>query len=96
MIKCDFEQLLKQTDRDLRVWMGREEYQTLVRIVEGKVKQHECKALAEALQGNSMNLKSEAAEAEMIKARMYQNCLDVLAEIRKQPITEVFTIAKLC
>lgn len=96
MIKCELEQLIKEKDRELRIWLGKEEFQTLTRVIEAKVKDHECKALAAALEANPSNLKSEAFEAEMVKARRYSHCLEVLSEIRKTPITDTYSIAKLC
>jgi len=95
MIKCDLEQLPKEKDRELRSWLGSDQYQTLVRVIECKVKDHECKALAAALQSGPNNLKGDAADAEMEKARRYHHCLEVLAEVRKHPANELFNIAKL-
>lgn len=96
MIKCELEQLPREKDRELRAWLGRDEYQTLVRVIEAKLKDHECKALAAALECTAHNLKGEASEAEMQKARRYAHCLEVLAEVRKLPVTDLFSIAKLC
>lgn len=95
MITCKLEPLTKDTDVSLRAWLSQDPYRTLVRVIESKVKRYESEALAEALQANPNNVKSEAFEAIMMKARRYANCLEVLKEIRETPLTHVFEIARL-
>jgi hypothetical protein len=95
MITCSFEQLPKEIDRSLRVWIGHDEYQTLIRIVDGRLKKQQTEALSAILQSTPHNLKSEAAEAVMLKAQRYQHCLEVLEEVKNQPITDTFETAKL-
>jgi hypothetical protein len=95
MITCKLELLPKEQDRALRVWLSSDEYHTLTRVIEAKVKHHECEALAAALESSDHNLKSEAAAASMARAQLYHHCLDVLREIRQVPVTQPFEIAKL-
>jgi len=95
MIVCKLELLPKEADRALRAWLSHESYHVLVRVVEAKVKQHECEALAAAIASTAHNLKAEASEASMLKARRYQACLDVLNEIRDVPVNHTFETAKL-
>ncbi len=93
MIKCEFEQIPKETGHALLLWLGKDEYQTLVRIISGRLKKHQADALAAALQSEPHNLKAEAANAEMLKAQRYQHCLEVLTEVKKHPVNAQFEIA---
>lgn len=95
MITCGFEQIPKETDRNLRLWLGKDEYQTLVRVIDGRLKKQQTEALNTALQSNSHNLKSAAAEASLLRAQRYQHCLEVLEEIKNQHIGNLFETAKL-
>lgn len=95
MITCSFEQIPKEVDRNLRLWLGRDEYQTLIRVIEGRLKKQQADALAAILESTPHNLKSQAAEAIMLKAQRYQHCLEVLEEVKNQHLNSLFETAKL-
>lgn len=95
MITCSFEQVPKEIDRNLRLWLGKDEYQTLTRVIEGRLKKQQTEALSAALQSSPHNLKSASAEASLLKAQRYQHCLEVLEEVKNQHLNSLFETAKL-
>lgn len=93
MIKCELEQLPKQQDERLRAWLGQGELKLLASVVEGRVKWYLSLALNDAIQSQDGNLKIDAANAHLQKAKVYDNFLTVLEELATR--RETYEIAKL-
>ena len=86
MIRCELLTIGLQAQEQLNAFLGRQEFNKIVEVVEAKLKEAQTHALKAAVEAGPTNDKMDEANAGLMRARRYQNFLDVLDEIRKQAI----------
>lgn len=85
--------MLSQTERELRSWLARHEFDTLVRVIESAMKVEAVKALERATQANTFPDYALAADEHMKRASRFRTALDVLNEVRSRQ--EPFSVARM-
>lgn len=93
MITCGLEQLGKQKDDELRLWLAQGHHALLQRVVKAKAQKHICEALKDSIAGAGEDWKMDVANASLKKAKRYADFLSVLQEIIEQK--EPYETAKL-
>lgn len=93
MISCTLEPMPADTERVLRIWLGKNEMQHLVRTAEAQEKLHQCEALKAVSEAKEFPAKFDAANESLRKAQKYTDFLEVLKQLTSQQ--EPYTIAKL-
>lgn len=93
MITCGLEQLQKQKEDELRLWLSQGYLSTLQRVVKAKAQKHICEALKDAIGASGEGWTMDVANASLKKAKRYADFLAVLQEIIEQK--EPYETAKL-
>lgn len=84
MITSTPEPLPSAAESELREWLIKAPFQTLLRVIDAKQKDAEVKALRDAVQSSKYEAKLESGNSFLRDAQRYQACLDVLKEIAEQ------------
>lgn len=93
MIAYQTEQLPQNVQENIRIWLGRTECGLLIKVVDSMVKEYQTKALNDALEADQSPPKVDAANANLMRAQVYQNFLNVLDEVINS--NKPYTVIKL-
>lgn len=83
--------LPEKEGHDLALWLAKPEGKAMIRVVEGKMRQHLAEAMAPAMDARDHPLKLQSTDSELAKVHRYQTFLDVWNELREQT---AFTVNK--
>lgn len=93
MIEVRDEPLPMESEKRLREWLLRSEYDTLMRVLESRVKVAQAAFLRVQLDLEKHPNHQVTSDDHMRMARRFRTAIEVIQELRDQ--SETFTIAKL-
>lgn len=90
-IQCRTESLKEDEEIALRNWLKLGQFSKLKQVLRGRAQVHLSEVANKAAAADPANSYGAAADAEMVKARRYTVCLEVLEEIvnSKEPLKTV-------
>lgn len=84
MIQSTQERLPEQKALELKKWFKLAPYGTLRAVIESKVKEHQAKAAANAVESGEFPNKEMVCTADIKAAQRWKSVLDALEEIQKE------------